>query len=718
MRNGNGVFRFGPFEADVHTEELRKYGTRLRLPRQSFAVLLVLLEQRGQLVTRDDLQKKLWSGDTFVDFDHGLNAAVNRLREALADSPDTPKFIETLPKRGYRFVAAVEHLPANGPELLPSPPQSESGHSFIERNTSAESQGTQNTHVPGARTVLILSLSLLAAGFGAAYWHSRQAHPDISAKLIVKPFTTLRGQEVSPSFSPDGNEVVFAWDGGNSNQEKRFDLYVKVLGSESLLRLTSKPAEWLVPAWSPDGRTIAFFRDAGYDSGVFSVPAIGGPEKKLASVDTQFASATLSWSPDGKQLAYTEFNPLTIEMHLTSLRILSLETGEITAITNPEGCVFSADPIFSPDGRWIAFACALSAGLRGIYLLPRNHGDPHRIFSATGNPSPMAWSADSKRIILQKEGTLSEVDLNGLQEHPLLFARGGVYPAVSDRGGRLAFSSMSDNVNLWALDLVKTNASPKLLIASTRSQIQPDISADDTKIAFVSNRSGSQELWMSGIDGSDPVQLTDFHSNTGSARWSPDGSKIVFDSRESGTGALYWVDPVAALPRRIPVQIVSASVPNWSRDGKWIYFTCDRTPASGIYKVPLRGGNPVLVSHTVGYNVQESRDGSLYFAAAGMDAEIHSIAIDGTESSVASMPHVQDPNSWVLSENGIYVVDRDANPRIWFYEFATSKVRTVKGLSKAPVEWGGIALSHDWRRLVYSQLDEKIGDITMVENYR
>src|SRR5438874_7163789 len=108
--NGNGSDRvkFGPYEVDLHTHELWKYGTRIKLVGQPFEVLTILLKKPGELVTREELRARLWPGDTFVDFNHGLNAAVNKLREALSDSAETPRYVETLPRRGYRFIAPVE----------------------------------------------------------------------------------------------------------------------------------------------------------------------------------------------------------------------------------------------------------------------------------------------------------------------------------------------------------------------------------------------------------------------------------------------------------------------------------------------------------------------------------------------------------------------------------------------------------------------------------
>src|SRR6516164_5274940 len=105
-----GLLQFGPFEADVQTEELSRQGVQLRLPRQSFQILAILLQKPGQLITRDELQQALWPSDTFVDFDKGINAAINRLREALGDSAENPRYVETLPRRGYRFIAPVTEV--------------------------------------------------------------------------------------------------------------------------------------------------------------------------------------------------------------------------------------------------------------------------------------------------------------------------------------------------------------------------------------------------------------------------------------------------------------------------------------------------------------------------------------------------------------------------------------------------------------------------------
>ena len=124
------LVRFGGFELDRDAGELRKHGLKIRLADQPFQILLLLLERPGRVVTREELKKKLWESDTFVDFDRGLNKAVNRLRDVLGDSADRPRFIETLPKRGYRFIASIENSPAVAGLVAPDP------------STSAHSEGS------------------------------------------------------------------------------------------------------------------------------------------------------------------------------------------------------------------------------------------------------------------------------------------------------------------------------------------------------------------------------------------------------------------------------------------------------------------------------------------------------------------------------------------------------------------------------------------------
>lgn len=194
-----GSMRFGPYELSLECEELRKGGNRLKLTGQAIQVLVVLANNPGKLVTREELQQKLWPGATYGDFEHGLNAAVNRLRETLGDSAADPKYIETIPRRGYRFIAALD------PSTVKPP--------WWKRKVT----------IAVAASVVVVG-SLYPWIEPRVEWLLRLYELQ---QLTVSPLTALPGNALSPTFSPDGSQVAFVWDSGSAPGS---DLYVKVMG--------------------------------------------------------------------------------------------------------------------------------------------------------------------------------------------------------------------------------------------------------------------------------------------------------------------------------------------------------------------------------------------------------------------------------------------------------------------------------------------------------
>ena len=279
------MYAFGAFELDPLSHELRRGGVRLKVQDQPFTILMKLLERPGQLVTREQLRTALWTGDTFVDFDTSLNSAVKRLREALGDSAEAPRYIETLPKLGYRFVAPVE---VRSLEPRTAPSRVEPQPDKVGRRVPWHLWATA-------------AAALLACAAALLFYVRSRGAPLVAMEVV--PLTGMTGLENDAAFSPDGNHVAFTL----SEPADRAGVYIMMIGGEKPLRLTEASTDCCL-VWSPDGRAVAFSRMEQGNYTIYAVPALGGTPKVLYSNRVQFPGHVsmwpiFSWSPDGAQLA-------------------------------------------------------------------------------------------------------------------------------------------------------------------------------------------------------------------------------------------------------------------------------------------------------------------------------------------------------------------------------------------------------------------------------
>src|SRR5580704_5724724 len=581
VMNGNhkSRVRFGPYEADLGTQELWKSGVRLKLGGQPFGLLTMLLKRPGELVTREELRASLWSSDTFVDFNHGLNAAMNKLRDCLNDSAEDPKYIETLPRRGYRFIAQVERNGEKTAIKVTAP--SVSVGEPLEKVTWLESAPVDSVAIP-YRWLVVFTL-LVIVGLAGIPFHrnagGRRYRADVTGILAGAPRPS-----VAPVFSRDGEKIAFRLEDDSELGKGSGDppgIYVSDLGAGELIQLTTEEQNGN-PTWSPDGESLAFVRTKQEDRGIYRVSAKGGEVRRFMAVDGHSSQTDLAWSPDGKYIAFTSASP----NGSAPLFAFSIATNDVRPLTDPVGKDQDWGPAYSPDGSRIAFVRRRIADLaENIFVASLQGGAAQQLtFGGGAIESPPTWTSDGKWVVYTStqsgEARLWKVPSAGGPEETLPgIGAPSLHPSIPRQAGTLlAYQSVLGDSSIWRLNVSQVPASDAglVVISATGSNEGPRLSPNGRKLAFMSNRGGSMEIWISDPDGSYPLKLTNL-DGCGSPRWSPDSRSIAFDSIHSGRPGIYVVNLEGGEPRALAEGgFFQNVVPSWSHDGRWIYFASDR----------------------------------------------------------------------------------------------------------------------------------------------
>jgi Tol biopolymer transport system component/tRNA A-37 threonylcarbamoyl transferase component Bud32 len=599
--------------------------------------------------------------------------------------------------------------------------------------------GTADASRPNPRRrlhwVLSVAAALVIATVGV--WLLRSKKDVQEAPLVAVPLTSYPGNELWPSFSPDGTQVAFTWDG---EKQDNSDIYVKQIGVEPAYRLTNDPAMDYSPAWSPDGRSIAFLREVSAGkTAIMLIPQRGGSERILAEIDGAVHGLAygpfLCWTPDSRWLVVPTS---TTGQRGWGLHLFSRETGEQRPLTNPPiEELGDTAPAVSPDGRTLVFS-RISPDYYNVTLWLLRLGEGYKpldreekIQTGQMTNTSAAWLPDGTEFVFSS-GTGTDIGLSritaskgALPRRISLDVSAPLAPAISRLGNRLAFVTEKDDLNIWRIDLKGPGQKPGLpfpFISSTQVEYYPAFSPDGRRIAFMSQRSGTDEIWICDSDGSKAAQLT---SLGGSAiygpNWSPDGQNIAFTAVQKGMKEdIYSISVNGGTPRRLTTHPAEDKWPYWSHDGKWIYFSSTRSGREEIWKMPSNGGEAVQITRNSGDAPQESPDGKfLYYMKGWPDAvSVWRASVDGNQEAKV-LDSVHSEGQWAVGKKGIFFFktpDKIGHSDISFYEFATGQIRKIVTIQR-PVN-NHIAVSPDGRTILYPQSDESGSVLMLVENFR
>jgi Tol biopolymer transport system component len=433
----------------------------------------------------------------------------------------------------------------------------------------------------------------------------------------------------------------------------------------------------------------------------------------------------MSWSPDGKSLIFSEALDNSAKARLS---ILSLSDLTARPLTYPHNQQFDCDPVFSPDGATVAFARGpMGAFLSDLFVQKVDGGQPLRL--TTGNSGgDCAWTEDGKEIMFDSSARgvqgLWRISATGGTPRPIAASGDAYEPSISRRGNQLAYQVFKQWDTVWRLELKDQRhaLAPPVRLLSGRGIIwKPSYSPDGKKIAFESNRMGYVDIWICDNDGSNCSQLTARRGTTSTARWSPDGRYLALESVTQD----YWQVGVLELPDGTPHMLTTFpdtnnGAPNWSRDGKWLYFYSGHDGGGPqLWKIQLNGGSPVRVTTKGGVYAIESRDGRfLYYAKFG-ECGIWKKSLDSAEESRLPI-HVCKWDDWDVTREGIYFLNLDFPPngRIEFFDFAQGQSTPILALDKPVSLFGGLAVSPDGKSLVFGLNELNESYIMVMKNFR
>ena len=648
--NGSRMIQFGVFEVDQRAGELRRNGARVKLQEQPFQILALLLERPGEVVTREELQSRLWPADTFVDFDHSLNAAVRRLRDALGDSAENPRFVETVARRGYRFLAPVNGTaPARVSEIAASPAKS--------------------TH---KGWIITAAAILLLVGLGVGLFLGRRTSPPLlsSTPIVERRLTANPSEDPvrSAAISRDGKYLAFSDDTGS---------YLRQIDTGETHPLTLPEGFKAMPVcWLPDGSHILVTSVIGPEqqTGLWQGSTVGGSPRKLSDKGREAAV-----SPDGSQIVFLKGGVKSQELWL-----MRADGEQSRKLGGELGDLFRS-PVWSADGKQIAF-------LRGVYH-PGEYGVEPQI--------EILDVASNVRKVVMSHARFGPA-LAWTKDH-LVYVLDEVPPSQND--------SNAWSVRIDPRTGTLVGAATRLTAGPGRVQYLSS-TIDGKRLAYV-KQGWQPDVYVARIEGNGtklqaPRLLTLDERQDLPWAWTPDSKQVLFGSDRDGSFHIFRQSPEQTTPELLVGGKEQSMLPRLTPDGKQIVFFqywpgFEQAQTVRMLRIPVTGGPPELVMEGRGFtNLQCARLPSTLCLYSQVDEKrLVFFSFDPLRGKGQEVAHVDDDlpyaYNWSLSPDGSTLaiakaskLDLSVKPEIRLLSLSDHNERTIR-----LKEWPRVS-SIDW----------------------
>ena len=720
MPSGKPKYQFGPFELDAAEGTLARNGNRVRLQDLPCRLLILLVERPGEIVSRDEIRQRIWSADTFLDFDKSLGVAIRKVRYALGDNPQTPRYLETVPRRGYRFSAPVTTL--SDPE---SPSASSHSVSSVREETRRASRSNGKKIVIGAAVLVVTA----AIGFTIFRFMRHKKDLPLPYQSIRMTRLTNTGKSRMASISPDGKYVVHVIEDGGKQS-----LWVRqVANANNVLIVAPAEVEYFGMTFSPDGNYIYYVAapKSASRAAAYQVPVLGGtPQKVMEDVD-----APIAVSPDGSHMVYIRFLPAKGEDDLLVAKVDGSDEHVVDSSKLPDRYCYSwfeqsCGAGWSPNGKHIIVMMAQGTlGINttwGLLDVPLQGGEKKNIVPPRwASSGRAAWVADGSGAILDS------ADLSSGQSPQLWYVslpEGGVRQITHDLNRYFGVSLTADsNALVTVQSEVSSFISTASLGAGSERQLTFGRGTSDGHdgvtftpsggVIYTSNINGHLDLWSIGAYGGAPVQLTFNSGNNFSPRVTPDGKTIVFTSNRDGKSNIWKM----RIDGSEQLQLTHGGMdrfPEVAPDGKWVFYGSAISGRFSVCKIPLSGGTPVRVNDGIWANATPSPDGKLlaitsFEEKTGWGENV--VPIEGGEPvKVAQLNGTR--LQWTPDSKFIVYIDvKNGVSNLWSQPLKGGPPRQITNFTSGLIF--DFAISHDGKQLILARGSVN-SDVIMINNVK
>ena len=703
------IVRFTAFEFDPTTGELRKRGLRIKLQGQPIQMLAMLVEHAGEVVSREELQKRLWPADTYVDFEHSLNAAIKRLRAALGDSADAPRYVETLPRQGYRFIAPLTSLAVA--ESAEKQPATVFPHIDVRDRASKGWSRFALIAAAGAVLALVGSLWLQRVEY---FWRSPIA--DAHYQII----TDSDGVGQAAAVSRDGHFVAFL-----SNRDGQIDVWVTQVGSGQFYNLTQGREPQLVNpsvrtlGFSPDASLVTYWTRKGGASGdisIWAVPMLGGGTKPYLE-----GVAESSWTADGRRLAYHTPGPGDPLFVSDGGR----HPEDRPIFTAPPG-LHSHFPFWSPDGAFVYFVQGTIPDKMDIWRVASTGGRPERITFHNGSVSYPVFL--NRRTLLY---LADDPDGSGARIYSMDVGRRIPHRLTPDLDRYTSLDTSADGRRL-----VVTRANPERTLWRFRIPEKQGVVSEAVQISLRTKTGSSPRLgpnyllYVSATGSGESVWKlangtnTELWSGTGAQilggpAISPDGRSIAFSVRQNGRALLYQLQADGANARIITDSLNLLGDPAWAPDGRSITSALDDNGVPRLFRIPIDGRPPVRLLQEYSVNPVWAPDGHLVVYSGpdiGTTFPVNVVSIDATEQPLTTMTLTRGARHMTFLAKGrtlVFLRGDIQHKNLWTRELSTGAERQLTNMA-SDFNIRDFDISPDGREVILERVKER-SDVVLLD---